>query len=108
MTRIPVLLVGLLLFFVSLPLALRKVPMNRYYGVRTSVAFKSDQNWYEINAYGGTQLAIWSVLIIAVGIAGFFMPREWLKKYDAWAVLSVVVAVAASVVKTVLWSRRYG
>jgi len=32
---------------------LRKVPMNRAYGVRVPKAFVSHQNWYALNAYGG-------------------------------------------------------
>ncbi len=102
------LLVGVRLFFVSLPLAMRKVPMNRYYGVRTPLAYKSDKNWYDMNAYGGKQLAIWSWLIIAVGAAGFFVPRRLLHTYDFWAVLSVVVVVLVALLRTMLWCRKYG
>ncbi len=108
MTRIPILVVGTLLFCVSLPLAWRKVPMNRYYGVRTPVAFTSEKNWYDINAYGGKQLGIWSLLIVAVGVAGFFVPRRWLHRYDFWEVLSVVVAVFVALIRTMLWCRKYG
>lgn len=96
------------MFFVSLPLACRRVPMNRYYGVRTSLAYKSEKNWYDINAYGGKQLAVWSLVIVAVGVAGFFIPRRWLQRYDFWAVLATVVAVLIALIRTLLWCRKYG
>jgi len=47
---------------VSLPLALRKIPRNRWYGYRTRASLGSDFVWYEANAYFG-----WSSLI-AVGV----------------------------------------
>ncbi len=48
--------VGLLLIGISVPLIKRSIQMNQYYGVRTPEAFKSEENWYEINSYGGKQL----------------------------------------------------
>lgn len=108
MTRLPLLLAGVLLFLVSLPLACRKVPMNRYYGVRTPLAYKSEKNWYDINAYSGRQLAIWSLVIVAVGVAGLFVPRRSLRQYDFWAVLATILAVMVALIRTLLWCRKYG
>jgi hypothetical protein len=51
---------GLLAFFLSLPLAYRKAPMNHFYGFRIEEAFESTQRWYDINAFGGRQMAAWS------------------------------------------------
>src|SRR2546427_9177847 len=45
--------VGLSTAGLAIPLVIRKVPMNRVYGVRIAKAFASDRDWYEINAYGG-------------------------------------------------------
>lgn len=58
---------GMLLTALSVPLVLRKVPMNRIYGVRTATAFISDRNWYEINAYGGGLLLAYGLLLTAFG-----------------------------------------
>jgi hypothetical protein len=63
-----VLLVGLFMFLSSLPLVYRKVPMNHFYGIRITEAFESKQRWYDINAYAGRQMAIWSWPIVATGI----------------------------------------
>jgi hypothetical protein len=60
---------GLLVTAAAIPLALRAIPMNRWYGIRIPKAFKSDRLWYDINAYGGKLLLIYGVLLVAFGIA---------------------------------------
>ena len=44
---------GLLMALISVPLVLRKIPMNHTYGIRVRKAFVSQENWYAINVYGG-------------------------------------------------------
>ncbi len=67
---------ALMIIGVSIPLVKRKIKMNRWYGVRLKKSFESDENWYEINAYGGRQLIIWSLALIAVGIILLFIPLD--------------------------------
>ncbi|HXH64737.1 MAG TPA: SdpI family protein [Mariprofundaceae bacterium] len=57
--------IGLATALVSLPLVMRLVPMNRFYGVRLPEAFASSRNWYEINAYGGRLLLAFGLFLIA-------------------------------------------
>jgi len=52
----------------SLPLVLRRVPMNRLYGFRIPKAFVSDSNWYAINAYGGRLFMVYGVALFAFGL----------------------------------------
>jgi hypothetical protein len=70
---IPYVLVGLgaVMVAVSVPLAARIVPMNRWYGVRTRKAFASEDNWYELNAYGGTLLTVYGGFLVLMGAIGF-------------------------------------
>lgn len=77
--------VGLLTFLLSLPLVFRKVPMNPFYGIRIPAAFESNERWYEINAYGGRHLAIWSWLPIIAGVAGLFVAPDQVRLYALWA-----------------------
>ena len=67
--------IALLLAGLSLPLILRKVPMNHFYGVRFPQSFKSDKAWYEINAYGGKALLLASIPIFLVGLYGMVAPE---------------------------------
>jgi uncharacterized membrane protein len=62
--------IGLATALVSLPLVMRQVPMNRFYGVRLPEAFASSRNWYEINAYGGRLLLAFGLFLIAFAYLG--------------------------------------
>lgn len=59
---------GAATILVSIPLVLRKVPMNRAYGVRCRAAFASSRNWYELNSYGGKLLVAFGAFLIAFGV----------------------------------------
>ena len=60
---------GLLVIALSIPLILRRVPMNHLYGVRIARAFESDAAWYDINAYGGKLLLAYGIALVVYGIA---------------------------------------
>ncbi len=66
--------VAAFLLVMAVPLARRKVKMNRVYGIRIKKAFASDENWYRINEYGERTLIMWSLVLAAFGIATFFLP----------------------------------
>jgi hypothetical protein len=97
---------GCVLVLISLPLIYRKIPMNRFYGIRMRASFRSDSDWYDINEYGGRLLAWWSAPIIVVGIAGFFVPTNRLNDYVAVASVVSLGSVLASLVLALLWVRR--
>ncbi len=99
-------IVGLLIFVVSVPLIFGKVPMNRFYGIRIPSAFKSDQSWYESNAYGGRKMALWSWLITVTGVAGLFLPPNYLSTYALAGAGIALVAGIAPLIQVVIWSRR--
>lgn len=66
--------VALLVIAISIPLVYNKIPMNRVYGVRFKQSFASEETWYKINAYGGRQLIVWSIPLLLLGVATFFLP----------------------------------
>ncbi|MES2596123.1 MAG: protein kinase [Verrucomicrobiota bacterium] len=98
---------GLVMFAASLPLWLRLVPINPLYGVRLPATLKSSKRWYDVNAYAGKQLFLWSLAIIGAGVAGFFeLPRHQ-ESYSWAAVTLTLVAVASVVVSTLWWMYRH-
>jgi hypothetical protein len=101
-----ILLSGLLIFLICLPLIYRKVPMNSTYGIRIAAAFESEQRWYDINAFGGRCLAAWSWLIIAAGVAGFFVSPEHKEIYALGSVVVALLSVGIPVIQIVRWSRK--
>jgi len=46
-------LISLVHIGIAIPLILRKIPPNQFYGWRTPKAFKSKEIWYQINWYFG-------------------------------------------------------
>lgn len=78
---------GLLLAAFSLPLVLRRVPMNRAYGIRIPEAFTSDARWYDINAYGGRLFLVYGILLAAFG----FLARDMAPpKTSLWSPVFIV------------------
>jgi hypothetical protein len=60
---------GVLSMALSIPLVLRKVPMNRGYGIRTRKAFASERTWYEVNAFGGKVFLVCGAFLTVFGLA---------------------------------------
>lgn len=81
--------IGPLLLVLSLPLMLRWVPRNRFYGFRVPATLRDDRVWYEINASAGRQsvglgalmvtlefvlpVAIRDGVLVAVGVLGLLL-----------------------------------
>jgi hypothetical protein len=103
---IAILSAGLVIFLISLPLVYRKVPMNSLYGIRIPAAFESNERWYEINAYGGRQVAIWSWVPIVAGVAGLFVPPKYMPICGVASAPVVLVSMLIPLVKIMAWSRR--
>lgn len=107
MSRTSILVAGLMLFGLSLPLALRLVPMNKVYGFRTAISMKSDENWYAVNAVGGRRLALWALPIIVLGAAGWFIPEHYREAYARYSPFLVFGLVAIALISVGMWSRRH-
>ncbi len=91
---------AILIAGLSIPLILRKVPMNDIYGVRFPQSFKSDEAWYEINEYGGKALLIASVPIFLVGLLGWFWQPAFYHLVESGVlILSLVLACLMSYLK---------
>jgi uncharacterized membrane protein len=101
--------IALLCAGLSVPLILRKVPMNRLYGVRFPQSFKSNEAWYEINEFGGKALLIATVPILLVGLYGFLEPpRNYSLLGAAVVVVSVMMACLASYIKARAVDKKNG
>ena len=82
----------------SVPLIMKKVPMNRWTGVRFKVCYESDELWYRINVFGGWMLLTSSLAIMALGVVSLWLfpkPDEWHALYLAGALVMLYVAATA-------------
>lgn len=72
---------ALLAILLARPLVQHRIRPNAFYGVRFAKAFESDETWYAVNEYGARRLILWSCVLLAVGVATFFVPLD---RYPRW------------------------
>ncbi|MDP2990755.1 MAG: SdpI family protein, partial [Kiritimatiellota bacterium] len=85
------------------PLMKRKVKMNRWYGVRITKSFHSEENWFKINEYGGKQLITWSIPLIVWGLLCFAIPMKDINlglEALAFGAFPIVLFIAIAAVRT--------
>lgn len=102
---------GLLFIAISIPLVMRKVPMNKWYGIRVTKSFQSDELWYDINEYGGRQFIIWAIPVLIAGIASFFIPIRINNSPSTILPLllgpgCILACVAIAVIRTLVYSNK--
>lgn len=67
-------LLGLLNLVVGWPLARRRVPPNRWYGVRIPATLTDPAVWYEANAVCGEGFVRLGIVLLTVSLALLFLP----------------------------------
>jgi hypothetical protein len=87
---------------ISCPLLKRQVSMNHWYGIRFAQAFYSDENWYEINAYGGKVFIIWAIFVAMAGIILFIIPID-----STILLLTLYLSVYASLIIPIIMMAVY-
>jgi len=87
----------------ALPLLLRWIPPNHFFGMRTATTLSRRDIWYSANAFAGGALLVASL----VSMAAFALtPGRWLA--SAWAANSVfLVPFAVAIVASYVHLRRY-
>ncbi len=100
------LIIGLATMVLSIPLILRLIPMNYAYGIRLWIlkVWDSEENWYEINAYGGKWFFAAGAVIAAVGglVLKIDVHEEWVLKVLSLSPLLFLVAI----IPVVIYSRK--
>lgn len=83
---------------ISLPLCLRLVPPNRFYGFRTRKTLSSPEIWYAANYTGGVGLIVASILALAARAA-------LLQSFERGValLLSLFVLLTCMVVALIVW-----
>lgn len=100
---------ALLIIGPSIPLVMHKIKMNDFYGIRIRKAFKSEENWYKINEYGGKEFIIWFIPIFLAGIISFFIPIDGQNKETLYFALCdgpIMVCVAIAVIRIFIYASR--
>ncbi len=96
MSRNILIMLSVVVVAISVPLILRRVPPNGFYGFRTPRTLANPSLWYDVNVFSG-----WSLLLAGVAIALFstFCPASWFALPDFGAYVlggPLALAVGAS------------
>jgi hypothetical protein len=98
---------GPLLVLLAIPLWGRRVPPNRFYGVRTRTTLSDEALWYEINARSGRDLALaatlYTIATLVIGAVGATWPTEMRTLACAGALIASLVWVS---VRCAQWNTR--
>ena len=65
--------ISVLLIFLGLPLAQRRVPQNPLYGLRVPATLADEWVWYEANAHSGRELVLLGVAQTVVALSLAFL-----------------------------------
>lgn len=69
--------VGLVLIGISIPLIMRKVPPNPFYGCRTRKTLSDSKIWYEANYISGIDFCIAGSLVLVSSLAMLALAKAW-------------------------------
>lgn len=78
--------------------------MNRWHGMRIPKSFKSEENWYKINEYGGKIFIYWSIAILLIGIISLFLPPLGEKGITVLSLVPFLVIIAT--IQLFIYSRK--
>ena len=93
---------AVLIAALAVPLALRLIPPNRVYGVRTSQTLASREVWFRVNRVAGF------ALIVAAGIATciYLAKPELASGRSFLGVLALIVPIISALAVTVTYARK--
>jgi uncharacterized membrane protein len=88
---------GLILVAAGVPLMRRRVPPNRWYGVRLRATLADERVWYAVNERSGRDLIVVGVTVALVALGAPFALPHWLPELRVLAVAIVLVVGLAIV-----------
>jgi uncharacterized membrane protein len=88
---------GPVLILLSIPLALRLIPRNRFYGFRIGATLKDDAIWYDVNAHSARHFIILGAVMV---VLEFVLPMAFRDQ------IILALAVIGFVLIAVINSRR--
>jgi uncharacterized membrane protein len=86
---------GILLVLLSVPLVLRRVPPNHFYGFRVPATHRDRSVWYDVNAAAGWEFIALGAVMVTLEFA---MPRAALTQ-----TLRPIAIVGLALIITVNW-----
>ena len=67
---------NLILLGISIPLFLKKIPPNQWYGIRTAKTLSDENIWYNANYIAGIDMLVVSIFMMFFLLAIFFLENR--------------------------------
>jgi uncharacterized membrane protein len=91
------LLTAVLLILLAVPLWMRMVPPNRFYGVRTRTTLGDEQRWYAVNASTGLDLLVSGLVLLLAILVIDRIGATWPPELRNLAAAALLVALLVRV-----------
>jgi uncharacterized membrane protein len=98
--------VGLLIIVLAIPLAQRRVPPNRWYGIRLPSTLADEEVWYAANARAGRDMIVVGTVVTLLALAAPLALPRW--PSDLRTLFVALVLVVGSMIATVRAVRHVG
>jgi len=95
-------LTGALLVVLGVPMMLRRVPPNAFYGLRVPATFKDEQVWYDANAASGRDFVLLGIFISLFAVVPPLFGWSGASHWVAW---SVAIGAGSLAMTAVGWRR---
>jgi len=94
---------GVVIVALGIPLFLKKVRANRYYGLRAALQYESKTKWYAANRFFGGALIVAGLVTIALtGLIWIVKPSALSKSNKVLALAEILVVVVPAAVAYVV------
>lgn len=98
---------GLILIGVSIPLVLKKIPPNQWYGFRVPKTFSSDHIWYEANRVAGIDFCLAGSVVVGASVVMNFISPMIGEGLSVTVMLFVILgSLLAAVIHSLLALRK--
>lgn len=104
----PLLYIGPLFIAIAIPLILKKIPPNMYYGVRTEKTCKpgNEEIWYKANKYGGWQFLIAGFIFTFCIVLLFILEEKIPTAVEVILFSTGFVAIFVAVIRSLLYVKK--
>ncbi|MFI4913347.1 MAG: SdpI family protein [Sedimentisphaeraceae bacterium JB056] len=95
---------GILFIIIALPLALKKIGPNNWYGFRTKKAMSSLDAWYALNSITGKGIAIVGIVQIIINIISIYFvhAQQWTPELSIALLISNIVITDGGLIATIV------
>jgi uncharacterized membrane protein len=97
---------SLLLIALSIPMILKRVKPNGWYGFRTPKTFSDPDIWYKANTYAGWRL-LWAGVIGTIGgVVLFYLPGIDVARYGFGFLAVIGIPLTVGIIQSLIYLNR--